>query len=66
MRLYLDQMFRVELAAILREDGHDVLRAAEGGQSRADDSQVMERVIADGRTLITLDRRRERWIRTAD
>ena len=64
MRLYLDQMFRVELADILRNAGHDVLRAGEVGQSRADDSQILAQAIADGRTLIILGRQRERWITT--
>lgn len=55
MRLYLDQMLRVELAQMLQSAGHDVLRAAEAGQERADDSRVIERAISEGRTLITLD-----------
>lgn len=33
MKLYLDQMFRVDLAQLLRFKGHDVLRAFEAGQS---------------------------------
>jgi predicted nuclease of predicted toxin-antitoxin system len=55
MRLYLDQMFRVELQELLRAEGHDVLRAAETGQSVADDSDVLRLAIDTDRTLITLD-----------
>jgi predicted nuclease of predicted toxin-antitoxin system len=48
-------MLRTEIAALLREEGHDVLRAAEVGQDRADDATIMARVIAQGRILVTLD-----------
>jgi hypothetical protein len=37
LRLYLDQMFRLEVAEALRAKGHDVVRASEVGQARADD-----------------------------
>ncbi len=36
-RLYLDQMIGLEIARALRDQGHDVLRASETGQARADD-----------------------------
>jgi predicted nuclease of predicted toxin-antitoxin system len=55
MKLYLDQMFRVDLAERLRDEGYDVLRAAEAGQSTADDAEILRRAISEGRTLITLD-----------
>lgn len=61
MRLYLDQMFRTELADILRNDGHDVVRAGEVGQSRADDAEIMTRIIEEGRSLITLDEHFGDW-----
>ena len=61
MRLYLDQMFRTELADLLRNDGHDVLRAVEIDQSRADDAEIMALVIAENRTLITLDEHFGDW-----
>jgi predicted nuclease of predicted toxin-antitoxin system len=61
VRLYLDQMFRSELTDILRNDRHDVLRAEDVGQSRADDEEIMKRVIAEGRTLITLDEHFGDW-----
>ncbi len=61
MRLYLDQMFRVDLAEMLRSHGHDVLRAAEANQDRADDAEIMQRVISEGRTLITLDEDFGNW-----
>jgi hypothetical protein len=40
-RLYLDQMLRVDVAEALRGEGHDVVRVSEGGQSRADDEQIL-------------------------
>jgi len=42
MRLYVDQMFRVDFAEGLRAEGHDVLRTAEAGQSNADDAEVLD------------------------
>ena len=45
-RLYLDQMLRVDVAQALRNEGHDVLRAAEVGQDRADDHQILQKAIA--------------------
>jgi len=32
-------MFQIDVAEALRNDGHDVVRASETGQSRADDQQ---------------------------
>ena len=55
MRLYLDQMLRVELAALLQAQGHDVVRASETGHARADDSEILARAVQDTRTLVTLD-----------
>ncbi len=37
LKLYLDQMFRLDVAQALRGEGHDVMRASEVGQARADD-----------------------------
>ena len=54
-RLYLDQMFGLEIARALLGEGHDVLRTSETGQARADDRQILERTISEGRILITLD-----------
>jgi len=59
--LYLDQMIRTELAELLRQEGHDVLRAIDAGQDRADDARIMERVIAEGRVLVTLDEHFGDW-----
>lgn len=61
MRLYLDQMLRVDLAELLRSAGHDVLRATEAGQSTADDAQILNRAIDDGRILVTLDEHFGDW-----
>jgi predicted nuclease of predicted toxin-antitoxin system len=61
MKLYLDQMFRVDLAERLCDEGYDVLRAAEAGQSTADDAEILRRTISEGRTLITLDEHFGDW-----
>jgi len=34
LRLYLDQMLRLDVAQALRNEGHDVIRASEVGQAR--------------------------------
>jgi len=61
VRLYLDQMFRTELADILRSEGHDVVRAGEVDQSRADDAEIITRIIEEDRSLITLDEHFGDW-----
>ena len=61
MRLYLDQMLRVELASFLRDAGHDVVRAEETGQARADDSLILQRAVQEERTLVTIDRHFGDW-----
>lgn len=55
MRLYLDQMFRAELAGLLREKGHDVVRASEVGQDRSNDSEILAHAIRENRVLVTMD-----------
>lgn len=62
MQLYLDQMFHADLAVLLRDHGHDVIRASEIGQSRADDADVLDRACRAGRTLITLDKDFGDWV----
>lgn len=62
MRLYLDQMFHVRVADALRAEGHDVLRACETGQERADDEEILQKAIADNRVLITLDEHFGDWV----
>ena len=61
-RLYLDQMLRKEVALALRNEGHDVLRASEVGQDRADDAEILHKAIADDRILITLDEHFGDWV----
>jgi len=55
-------MFPEELAEQLRAQGHDVLRAREIGLDRADDRQILERAMAEGRILITLDEHFGDWV----
>jgi len=61
-KLYLDQMFGVEVADALREKGYDVLRASETGHARADDQQILQKAITDARVLITLDEHFGDWV----
>ena len=62
LKLYLDQMFQVDVAQALREQGYDVLRASETGQARADDYQILEKAISEKRILITLDKHFGDWV----
>jgi predicted nuclease of predicted toxin-antitoxin system len=61
-RLYLDQMLRHEVAQALRDDGHDVMRATEVGQARADDHQILQKAISENRVLVTLDGHFGDWV----
>ena len=61
MRLYLDQMFRLDLAALLRSQGHDVLCACEAGQETADDTEVLRLAIDEDRILVTMDEHFGHW-----
>ena len=62
LRLYLDQMLRHEVAQALRVEGHDVLRATEVGQARADDHQILQKAISEKRVLVTLDEHFGDWL----
>jgi predicted nuclease of predicted toxin-antitoxin system len=61
-RLYLDQMLRHEVAQALRDEGHDVLRATDVGQARADDDQILQKAISENRVLVTLDEHFGDWV----
>lgn len=62
LRLYLDQMLRVDVAETLLGEGYDVLRAYETGQARADDKEILEKAIRENRILITLDEHFGDWV----
>ena len=62
LKLYLDQMLRLDVADALREEGYDVIRASEVGQARADDFQILRKAIDDNRTLVTLDEHFGDWV----
>jgi uncharacterized protein with PIN domain len=55
-RIYLDQMFRLNVAEELRNQGYDVVRASETGHTRADDRQILEKSISEDRVLVTRGR----------
>lgn len=61
-KLYLDQMIQERVANVLREDGHDVVRASETGDARTDDDQMLQKAILDNRILITLDEHFGDWV----
>lgn len=61
-RIYLDQMFRIDVAEALCREGHDVVRASEIGQARADDRQILHKAIQENRVLITLDEHFGDWV----
>ena len=61
-KLYLDQMLRHEVAQALKDEGHDVLRASEVGQARADDYQILQKAIVENRILVTLDEHFGDWV----
>ena len=61
-KLYLDQMFRIEVAQALREQGYDVLQASEIGPARADAQQILQKAIIENRILITLDEHFGDWV----
>ena len=62
LRLYLDQMLRLDAAQALRDEGHDVVRASEVGQDRADDQQILQKSIDENRVLVTLDEHFGDWV----
>ncbi len=62
LKLYLDQMFRLDVAQALRGEGRDVVRASELGQDRADDEQILAQAISENRVLITLDEHFGDWV----
>ena len=61
-RIYLDQMFRLDVAKTLSDKGHDVLRASETGHARADDRQILDKAIEENRILVTLDEHFGDWV----
>jgi len=60
-KLYLDQMFSLDVALSLRKEGYDVVRPSETGLARADDHQILQKAISDNRILITLDNYYTLW-----
>ena len=61
-KLYLDQMLRLDAAQALKDECHNVLRASEVGQARADDYQILQKAIVENRILVTLDEHFGDWV----
>ena len=55
-------MLNVDLATRLRQEGHDVQRATDVGQARADDALILEHARLEQRTLVTLDHHFGDWV----
>ena len=55
-------MFSLDVAQALRGEGHDVMRASEVGQARADDHQILQKAITEKRILVTLDEHFGDWV----
>jgi predicted nuclease of predicted toxin-antitoxin system len=62
MAFYVDQMFQSDVAEALHRQGHDVIRAADVRQDRADDAEILARAVREGRTLVTLDKDFGDWV----
>src|SRR5688572_25628700 len=62
LRLYHDQMLDVELAVLLRAEGHDVLTADQDGRARAVDMEILSRSIDENRVVVTLDKHFGNWL----
>jgi len=62
LKLYLDQMLQIDVVQALRDEGHDVIRASEIGQARADDYEILQKAIAENRILVTLDEHFGDWV----
>ena len=62
LKLYLDQMIRLDVAVALRNEGYDVVRASEVGQARSDDYEILQKAIVEDRVLITLDDHFGDWV----
>jgi predicted nuclease of predicted toxin-antitoxin system len=61
-KLYLDQMLPLVVANELRSEGHNVMRASEVGQARADDDKILHKAITENRVLVTLDEHFGDWV----
>ena len=62
LKLYLDQMLQLDVALALNDEGHDVMRASEVGQARADDYEILQKAITEDRILVTLDEHFGDWV----
>ena len=62
LKLYLDQMLQLDVARALYDEGHDVMRASEVGQARADDYEILQKAIAKNRILVSLDEHFGDWV----
>lgn len=55
MKLLLDQGLPRSAAALLTESGFDSVHVADIGLSKADDSEILQKALADEHVVVTLD-----------
>jgi predicted nuclease of predicted toxin-antitoxin system len=54
-RLFIDQNVRLEVAACLRADGHEVVHASEAGLAKRDDETILRWATERGLAVVTFD-----------
>jgi predicted nuclease of predicted toxin-antitoxin system len=55
-------MLPLVVANELRSEGHNVMRASEVGQARADDDKILQKAITENRVLVTLEEHFGDWV----
>jgi len=55
-------MLPLDVVHELRSKEHNVLRASEVGQARADDYKILQKAITENRILVTLDEHFGDWV----
>jgi predicted nuclease of predicted toxin-antitoxin system len=61
LRLLIDQMIDVDVAAAVERLGHDVRTVGSYGFARADDADIIRLACDEGRILVTLDEHFGDW-----
>lgn len=55
MRLLVDNNLSPTVAAALRAEGHDAAHVRDYGLQRADDDEILERAVVEGRVVVSED-----------
>lgn len=62
MRVFVDQNLGGAIATLLSDADHDAVHASALGMERASDPQIFERCCAEGRTLVTADKKLTKYL----